>query len=829
MGGRRVFELAREFNIGSKELLSELKKLGLEVSSHMAVLDDKTAALLRNRFAKKGNETHKVSEAFKGVKSTAKTILIKKKPKPEAVEEAEIPPVPVETAVPPEEEIVAAQRVREEEKPVVEEKVKEVAKEEAPAVLGVEKALEAVVPEGIGQPLQEALIKEPAAERKPPQAEAKKGEVTAERKAEPKEQRKKGIKVIVAEPEEDLLISHRWKSFKTIPKKEKRGRPIAPTFKKPKTLQPVEITKPRKKVIKLYEGTTVKEFADMIGQKSSEVMSKLIEMGTMVTINHPIDVDAAILIADSYGLKVEVAAEKKLEEYIEEAEEAAELLKPRAPVVTVMGHVDHGKTSLLDAIRKTKVTEGEAGGITQHIGAYVVDTDGKRVVFLDTPGHEAFTAMRARGAKVTDIVILVVAADDGVMPQTIEAINHARAANVPIIVAINKIDKPGANPERIRQELTKYGLVPEAWGGQNIFVEVSAKQRTGLDHLIEMVLLQAEVLELKANPDKKARGVILEAKLDKGRGPVATVLVQGGTLKQGDPFVCGTYYGRVRMLLNDKGKPLQSASPATPVEVIGLSGVPQAGDTFAAVDDEHIAKSIATERLQKQRIAGLEKAKKVTLDELYSQITSGVVRELNIIIKADVQGSVEAVTEALERLGTEAVKVRIIHGGVGGITETDVMLASASNAIIIGFNVRPEPKASVLAEKENVDIRVYNIIYDAVADIKAAMEGLLEPTLKEQITGRAEVRQVFTVSKVGTIAGSYVLDGVISRASTGVRLIRDNVEIYKGKIASLRRFKDDVREVQAGYECGISIENFNDLKVGDVIEAFVIEKIAAKL
>jgi len=820
MGGKRVFELAKEFEISSKELIEELKKLGIEVSNHMAVMDEKAMGRLKGRFNKQGE---KISEAFKGVKSSAKTILIKKKPKIEAGEEIK-PAVPVtpesaKTIVPPgvipKAEEITRGEITEETQPGAEEKAEKIEKREylveapAPLVTGQE-----TVPATGSPRVSKEVIKKAS-----PIVEEKKGA---------KEQKKKGIKVIITEPEEDLLISQRWKSFKAIPKKEKRARPGA-RFKLTKTDQSIEITKPRKKMIKLYEGTTVKEFADLIGQKSSEVIAKLIGMGMMVTINQPVDIDAALLVADSYGLKVEVAAEKKLEEYIEEPEDAPELLKTRAPVVTVMGHVDHGKTSLLDAIRKTKVTEGEAGGITQHIGAYVVDADGKRVVFLDTPGHEAFTAMRARGAKITDIVVLVVAADDGVMPQTIEAINHAKAANVPIIVAINKIDKIGANPERIRQELTKYGLVPEEWGGENIFAEVSAKQRIGLDHLIEMILLQAEVLELKANPDKNTRGVILEAKLDKGRGPVATVLVQGGTLKQGAPFVCGTYWGRVRMLLSDTGKPIQEAPPATPVEVLGFSGVPQAGDIFAVADDEHIAKSIAASRLQKQRIAGLEKARKVTLDELYSQIKDGVMRELNIIIKADVQGSAEAVSEALERLGTEAVKVRIIHGGVGAITETDVMLASASNAIIIGFNLRPEPKAVALAEKESVDIRLYNIIYDAVADIKAAMEGLLEPTLKEQILGRAEVRQVFSVSKIGTIAGSYVLDGTITRSSTGVRLIRDHVEIYKGKIGSLRRFKDDVREVQAGYECGIGIENFNDIKVGDIIESFVIEKIAAKL
>jgi len=818
MGGKRVFEFAKEFKISSKEMIEELKKLGIEVSSHMAVLDEKAIGRLRGRFHK---QEEKVSEVFKGVKSSAKTILIKKKPKIEAGEEVK-PVVPVssesaETNISPgiasKAEEIPGVKITGETQTGAEEKIgkkEDLLDVSAPAGAGQE-----TVPTA-GSP---RVSKEVVKKAPPPVVAEKKGA---------KEQKKKGIKVIIAEPEEDLLISQRWKSFKAIPKKEKRSRPGA-RLKLTRTDQSVEITKPRKKMIKLYEGTTVKEFADLIGQKSSEVIAKLIGMGMMVTINQPVDIDAALLVADSYGLKVEVAAEKKLEEYIEEPEDAPELLKPRAPVVTVMGHVDHGKTSLLDAIRKTKVTEGEAGGITQHIGAYVVDADGKRVVFLDTPGHEAFTAMRARGAKITDIVILVVAADDGVMPQTIEAINHAKAANVPIIVAINKIDKPGANPERIRQELTKYGLVPEEWGGENIFAEVSAKQRIGLDHLIEMILLQAEVLELKANPDKNTRGVILEAKLDKGRGPVATVLVQGGTLKQGAPFVCGAWWGRVRMLLSDTGKPIHEAPPATPVEVLGFSGVPQAGDIFAVVDDEHIAKSIADSRSQKQRIAGLEKARKVTLDELYSQIKDGVMRELNIIIKADVQGSAEAVSEALGRLGTEAVKVRIIHGGVGAITETDVMLASASNAIIIGFNLRPEHKAVALAEKESVDIRLYNIIYDAVADIKAAMEGLLEPTLKEQILGRAEVRQVFSVSKIGTVAGSYVLDGTISRSSTGVRLIRDHVEIYKGKIASLRRFKDDVREVQSGYECGISIENFNDIKAGDIIESFVIEKIAAKL
>ncbi|MBI3353345.1 MAG: translation initiation factor IF-2, partial [Nitrospirae bacterium] len=545
---------------------------------------------------------------------------------------------------------------------------------------------------------------------------------------------------------------------------------------------PEEITKPRRKVIKIHEGITVKEFAEAIGYKSGEIIKRLMEMGMMATINHPVDLDAAALIADGIGIKVETVSAMSTEDLIVEAQDDATYLVHRPPVVTIMGHVDHGKTSLLDAIRLTKVTEGEAGGITQHIGAYKVKVGDKNVVFLDTPGHEAFTAMRARGAQVTDIVVLVVAADDGVMPQTIEAINHAKAAKVPIIVAINKIDKPEANPERIKQALTEYELVPEAWGGETIYVEVSAKKKINLETLLEMILLQADVLELKANPNKSARGTIIEAKLDKGRGPVATVLIQSGTLKVGDVFVTGTFFGRVRALIDDMGRKAESAGPATPVEVIGLEGVPQAGDTFVVAEDEKVAKEIAVTRLQRQRSAELAKAKKITLDDLYAKIKEGEVKELNIIVKGDVQGSVEAITEALERLSTSAVKLNVIHGSVGGITETDVMLASASNAIIIGFNIRPESKASALSEKENVDIRLYTVIYDAIADVKSAMEGLLEPTLKERSLGRAEVRQIFSISNIGVIAGCYVIDGSIIRACAGVRVLRDiTLPLSKGE------------------------------------------------
>jgi len=615
----------------------------------------------------------------------------------------------------------------------------------------------------------------------------------------------------------------RWHEQKSTKRFEK-VRPIQKEEKKPA----IQLVVPRKKTLKLQEGTTVKEFAELISIKLSDVIKKFMELGYMPTINQPVDTDSALLVAESFGIKLELSS---LEEdtIITEVPEDLSKLLPRPPVITIMGHVDHGKTSLLDAIRKTKVIETEAGGITQHIGAYKVNLKGRDIVFLDTPGHEAFTSMRARGAKVTDIVVLVVAADDGVMPQTIEAINHAKAANVPIVVAINKIDKPEANLQKVRNELAGHGIISEEWGGQNIFVEVSAKKGIGIENLLEMILLQAEIMELKANPDKKAKGTIIEAKLDRGRGPVATVLVQSGTLKVSDTFLAGIQAGRVRALIDDTGKRLSKAGPSTPVEVIGFPEVPSAGDIFAIVEDEKRARQIALARQLKQRLADMAKARKLTLDELYAKIKEGEIKELNIIIKGDVQGSVEAIKEALEGIIHPLVKVRVIHSSAGGINESDVMLASASNAIIIGFNVRPELKAYQSAEKEGVDIRLYNVIYDAIEDVKKALEGLLEPTLKEKTIGRAEVRQLFPISRIGTIAGCYVIDGLISRASDGIRVVRDNIVIYDGKIGSLKRFKEDAREVQTGYECGILVENFNDIKVGDMLENYVIEKIATKL
>lgn len=805
----RVFELAKKIGITSKELISELNKVGAKVKNHMVALEDRYVQVIIERFAEGKKQDIEPREEAKRMR-----VLVKKK-----------------TA---DEETVELKTITQaEEKTIIEEKPPETVLEKA----GTEEAFRDLVIEARSEaapPISEKKDKEitlkppvgsPIKEEKPTQKTGLLELGKIEFGDKTKEKIKKRLKP--KQTKEDFFYDFRhepkpWQGIRTSFRKDDKA-------KKRQSSNLLEITKPRKKVIKFTEGITVKEFADLIGHKASEVIKKLLETGDVSTINQPIDLDAATLIAENYGLKVEAVLEKSGEELLEHVADDLASLLPRPPVVTIMGHVDHGKTSLLDAIRQTKVTDTEAGGITQHIGAYAVKVSDKKVVFLDTPGHEAFTAMRARGAKVTDIVVLVVAADDGVMPQTVEAINHAKAANVPIIVAINKIDKPEANPERVKQKLAEYGLLPESWGGQTIFVEVSAKKRIGLEHLLEMLLLQAEILELKANPNKLARGTIVEAKIDKGRGVVATVLVQEGTLSVGDAFVAGTQFGKVRALLDDEGRKIDKATPSIPVEVIGLSGIPQAGDPFTVVEDERISREIANTRMQRQRLAQQVQYKRVTLDDLYSQIKKGDVKELNIIIKADVQGSVEALKEALEKLSTEAVKLKIIHEGVGGITETDVLLASASNAIIIGFNIRPDPKAQLIAEKENVDIRLYTVIYDAIGDVKAAMEGLLEPTLKERTLGRAEVRQTFNVPKVGVVAGVYVIDGVVTRSSAGARVIRDSVIVYEGKISSLKRFKEDVREVQVGYECGVGIENFNDIKIGDIIEIYTFDKITAKL
>ncbi len=577
--------------------------------------------------------------------------------------------------------------------------------------------------------------------------------------------------------------------------------------------------------VSIPDEINVGEFAQRMKRTAADVIKELMKLGVMASISQTIDFDTAALVAEEMGAKVEHEVHVTIEEKLfDESEDKAEDLEPRDPVVVVMGHVDHGKTSLLDAIRKTKVTEGEAGGITQHIGAYRVQINGKPITFLDTPGHAAFTSMRARGAQVTDIAILVVAADDGIMPQTIEAINHAKAANVPIIVAVNKIDKEGANPDRILQQLTEYELVPEEWGGDTIVCNISAKFGQGIENLLEMVLLTAEVADLKANPNRQAKGTVIEAKLDKGRGPVATVLVQNGTLNAGDIIIAGTAVGRVRAMTDDDGKKIKSAGPSVPVEIIGLAEVPGAGDIFYAVDDERMARQLVEQRKEHEKEERNKAMHKVTLDNLFASIQEGQMKELNIIVKADVQGSVEALRASLEKLSNDEVRVKVIHGAVGAISESDVMLASASGAIIVGFNVRPDRAASDSADQQGVDMRMYRIIYDCIEEMEQAMKGMLAPKFREAILGHAEVRTTFRVSGVGTIAGCYVQDGKIQR-NAQVRIVRDGIVIHEGVLSSLKRFKDDVKEVASNYECGCGFENFNDIKEGDVFEAFVMEEI----
>jgi translation initiation factor IF-2 len=713
--------------------------------------------------------------------------------------------------------------------------------------------------EPTAEPTAESTV-EPTAERKAESKAERKAEPTPELKVKPTVgAKKKAAKKASAteEPKQtpDAKKGVGRKEVKVFGKDEKKPRPFAPRpvfrrgkgrrqqFRQPirrapviqsgRELKKTEITetKTEKKVVRFAEAISVSEFSQKLGVKAGEIIRKLMALDIMVTVNEYLDIDTATVIAEEYGFVVESVAvqEDVLLTSVDGIEDAKGLeLLPRPPVVTVMGHVDHGKTSLLDAIRRKNVVSGEAGGITQHIGAYHVHLDKGDVTFLDTPGHEAFTSMRARGAKATDIVVLVVAADDGVMPQTVEAINHAKAAGVPIIVAINKIDLPAADSDKIKQSLTEYELVPEDWGGETLFVEVSAKQNKNIKGLLEAIILHAEMLELKAPVASLATGVVVEAELDKGKGPVATVLVQSGTLKTGDSIVAGIYSGRVRAMVSDWGVRIKDAGPSMPVEIQGLTGVPEAGDIFTVVKDDATGRQIAEMRLVKNVEQDRLKSARVSLEDLYEKITAGDVKELNVVVKGDVHGSIEAVRETLEKLSTDAVTLKIIHSAAGGITEGDIMLASASNAIVIGFNVRPETKATKLAEAENVDVRLYNVIYNLVDDMKNAMEGLLEPIVTEEVLGRAEVREVFRVSKVGVIAGSYVTDGKITRGAK-LRLLRDNVIVYEGDISSLKRFKDDAKEVATGYECGIGIEGYNDIKVGDVIEAFVLKEEAAKL
>lgn len=816
----RIYELAKKIGVPNKDVMAELSKLGVEVKTHSSGIDAEMAKKVEAIF--RGKAKPQKAERARPDARKAEPVR-KEKAEPARAAKPEVKAAVEEPKKEPKKEI--RKEVKAKGKAEIKKEAKEV-KETVQEAAPKEEIREAVEEEEKGEVLPVAEEKAPEepvtpleeAEMKVPDRFKKDIETEKVEKFKAKPAMQRAFQAV------RKIEPKKWHEVKSF-RKTGRDRPGQKVADKP---LPPQITAPRKKTLKIHEGMTVKEFAELISVKSPDVIKKFMELGYMPTINQPVDLDAALLVAEGFGVKLEVSSEDE-EPVMEEVAVDDAALVHRPPVVTIMGHVDHGKTSLLDAIRETKVTETEAGGITQHIGAYKVTLKDKEIVFLDTPGHEAFTSLRARGAKVTDVVVLVVAADDGVMPQTVEAIDHAKAANVPIVVAINKIDKPEANPSKVKNDLAVHGIVSEEWGGKDIFVEVSAKKRMGIEQLLEMILLQAEIMELKAEPHRLSKGTIIEARLDRGRGPVATVLVQNGTLKVGDYFLSGTNYGKVRALVDDTGKRIYEAGPSTPVEVIGFSDVPTAGDIFTAVDDEKKARQIAMTRQQKQRLAEMARARKLTLDDVYAKIKDGEIRELNIIIKGDVQGSVEALREAFEQIIHAAVKVKVIHSSVGGINESDVMLAAASNAIIIGFNVRPEAKAYQLAEKEGVDIRHYNIIYEAIEDIRKALEGLLEPTLKEKILGRAEVRQTYQVSRLGTIAGSYVLDGVISRACEGVRIIRDSIVVYDGKLASLKRFKEDVREVQAGYECGIMIENYNDLKTGDILENYIIEKIAAKL
>ncbi len=835
MAKTRVYELARDLNLTNKILLSKLSDLDISVKSHMSALDDEAVARIKTEiFGKKEEAVEETRIKPTVIRRRRKKVTVADIPEPPAEpDDVSAAEKPVEDSpeekVPEEKAAEAAEPVDlKEEKP---KKVVKKAKKESAAkiiqlpVKPVQKPSKKKAAPGDRAKIEKLPSRQPSNQR--PSAAAadlpsadgkkKKGKKKVEESDRPKRFLKKKIsfrKKSVIEGQD--LYDTGYKGRK--PRKGAKAKSAAHAQK-----TQITTSKAIKRRIKIDDAIIISDLAKRMGIKASEMIKVLMGMGVMTTVNQSIDFDTAVVVASEFDYEVERAA---FEEEIVLKQEAddPEKLQERPPVVTIMGHVDHGKTSLLDVIRKTRITENEAGGITQHIGAYHVATDRGQIAFLDTPGHEAFTAMRSRGAKITDLVILVVAADDGVMPQTLEAINHSKAAEVPIIVAINKIDKANADPDRVKRELAENGLTPEDWGGDTIFVHVSAKERQGIDDLLEMISLQAEVLELRANADKLAYGHVVEAKIDSGRGPVATVLVQDGTLRNGDPVVCGIHFGKIRAMLDDRGMPVESAGPSIPVEVLGLAGVPMAGDEFIALADEKNARQVSQHRIQKQRSKDLAQTNRLSLEKLYEQIQQGAVKDLNLIIKADVHGSIEALGEALTKLSNEEVNVNVVHSATGTITESDISLAAVSNAIIIGFNVRPTPKVQAFAAEENVDMRFYNVIYDIIKDVKGAMVGLMESTYKEHVMGTAEVREVFQIPKVGAIAGSYVTDGKIERGQN-IRVVRDGVVLYEGKNSSLRRFKDDAKEVQTGYECGIGVENFNDIKVGDVLECYYLEEI----
>lgn len=842
MGKTRVYELAKELHVSHKELMDTMASLGIYTRSHMSVLENGEVIKIRNHYRR----MRRAAKAAAAQAPAPEAVQVEEKKVTEAPQTAEIQAetVQVETPAPKPEEKIQEPRAPQEVQPKVEKAVEKAVqtpvapKEEVKPPAQPKRAERTAAPQ---EHPRERQRRDYGRRRKDLPLEAGKPEAGKPETGKPPRKRTDSKPLRIPKPPEpaakDQVEKRRERPSKTELKARERIRDkfyeereeerlVWREKARPKTKeQQAEIPRVVPHVV-LNGPLTVQDLAKKLNKTAAEVIKKLISLGVMATINQELDVDTAAIVAQEMGAQVEVKIETPITELPDIPDDPANL-KDRPPVVTVMGHVDHGKTTLLDAIRQTNVTATEAGGITQHIGAYQVTLKGRKITFIDTPGHEAFTAMRARGAQVTDIAILVVAADDGVMPQTVEAINHAKEANVPIIVAINKVDKPGANPERIKQQLTEYGLVPEEWGGETIMVPISALRKQGLDQLLEMVLLVADLAELKANPDRPARGVVIEAKLDRGRGPVATVLVQKGTLKVGDNIVAGSVYGRVRAMFDDRGNRVNEAPPSMPVEILGLDNVPEAGDIFQVVEDEKLARQIAEQRQIEKRQKELQVAGKTSLEEIFKQM-EGQVKELKLILKGDVQGSVEALRNALERLSTDEVRVSLIHTGVGAITETDVMLAAASNALIIGFQVRPDANARKAAESTGVEIRLYRVIYEVLDDIKAAMAGLLEPERREVTLGHAEVRATFKVPKVGTVAGCYVTEGKIVNKSM-VRLIRDGVVVYEGRIASLKRFKDDVREVAQGFECGIGLEKFNDIKEGDILEAYTIEEIKREL
>jgi translation initiation factor IF-2 len=841
MGKLRVYELAKEVKMSSNELVERLKSVGFPINNYMSSLDmddvarakdylsGATDEILEEKRIKPTIIRRRKKIVPKIVEKVQEELIVEEEVKPSPEEEVSVPEVKVKEVL--EEEVekelkgkpIPEQHLKE-AKPKIEKKKKERPKtvpariikkaDVQPPVTKIQKRVSTIPSFEISTFREGEVKKEKETKKK------EKAELYMEKEVTPRKDYRRRRKEIF---ERKDLFGDQEKSFVRRGRLKTKGKLDKKKFKQ------TEITVPKaiKRRIKVPDLISVAELARRMGIKAGDLVKKLMEIDIMVSINQTIDFDSASLVASEFEYELEPSSFEE-DEIINEEEEKSEDLVPRPPVVTIMGHVDHGKTSLLDYIRKSKVIDKEAGGITQHIGAYYVHTSHGDLVFLDTPGHEAFTAMRARGAEVTDLIVLVVAADDGVMEQTIEAINHAKAANIPIVVAVNKIDKANADPEKVRRELSKYGFLSEEWGGDTLFSDLSAKTGRGVDELLNSILLQSEILESTANYKKHARGAIIEARLDKNRGPFATVLIRDGTLHQGDFFVCGENYGRVRAMLNDRGQKIKSATPSMPVEIYGISDVPMAGDDFIAISDEKKAKLISEHRKAKARLDTVTTRDSVSLDNFFDRIKEGEVKELNIIIRADVQGSVEALVDSLTKLSTEEVKLKVLHGATGAVAESDVMLASASKAIVICFNVRANPVVRALAGKENVDLRFYDVIYKVIEDIRSAMAGLLEPVYNENIIGRVDIKQVFHISKVGTVAGCYVTDGKIERAAN-VRLLRDDVVIFDGNISSLKRFKDDVKDVSSGFECGVGLENYNDIKPGDVLEFYTLEEMKVEL